>query len=500
MKRRLPASFYNLTTLIGVGLALLMLALIVLLVVVDTLRGFGNAYMGLVTYIALPTVMLIGFLLAAIGIARTRRRMKRNEEIKPFPVLDFNDGRTRGMATWFGVFGVGVIGLSGFGSYQAYEYTGNNRFCGETCHNVMTPEYTAYQHSPHAEVHCKQCHVAPGAKGFVEAKMGGVHQLYAFLTNKVTRPVSTPVKAFDSTKETCERCHWTGQRYTPKLRTAVHYLSDEANTAHQISMLVKVGSTDPGKEEGIHAHMYLNSEVKYVATDRQRQDIAYVEMKDKNGKVTIYRDSENPISDADLAKAPRNIVNCADCHNRPAHQFKHPDEILSEALASKKIDATLPEVKSIASETMEKSYKTTPEALTAISSVILKFYEKNYGSVFASRRKTIDEAIDAVKLAYSRNYFPEMKASWDAHPNNLDHIHNKGCFRCHNNKLKSNDGKVITNDCKSCHLFVAQGKPSKNLASNFAGQEFVHPEDIGDAWKETPCMECHGKQEPDDKD
>ena len=51
------------------------------------------------------------------------------------------------------------------GSYRTYEFTESVTFCGETCHKIMTPEFTAYQESPHARVACVQCHIGPGRLG-----------------------------------------------------------------------------------------------------------------------------------------------------------------------------------------------------------------------------------------------------------------------------------------------------------------------------------------------
>ena len=48
--------------------------------------------------------------------------------------------------------------LSAAGSYKAYEFTDTVQFCGQTCHTVMHPEFTAYQFSPHARVTCVECH------------------------------------------------------------------------------------------------------------------------------------------------------------------------------------------------------------------------------------------------------------------------------------------------------------------------------------------------------
>ena len=41
-------------------------------------------------------------------------------------------------------------------TYGAVNYMDSVTFCGQTCHTVMQPEYTAYQNSPHSHVECVQ--------------------------------------------------------------------------------------------------------------------------------------------------------------------------------------------------------------------------------------------------------------------------------------------------------------------------------------------------------
>ncbi len=500
MKKRLSGSFYNLTTLTGMSIAILMLVLIVALILLDALRGFSNAYMGLITYIGLPGIMIFSVLVAYVGVVRARKRaLKGDADQKVYPTIDLNSSRTRKLVTYFALGGIVVMTLSGFGTLQAYEYTESVKFCGETCHFVMGPEYTAYQNSPHAKVPCKQCHIGPGAQSYVQSKLSGSYQLYAALTGTYKTPIPTPVRNLRSSKDTCEQCHWTSQIYAPKMRTRVHYLADDTNTAYQMSMLVKVGTTEPGKDEGIHAHMYLNNQVTYIASDPQRQVIPYVEMRDKAGNVTIYRSKELPIDDATIKTAERQIVNCTDCHNRPTHQFPHPDVTLNDAFSRHLLDASIPELKTAATEALEGTYKTQAEGLAGVESSLRKFYEKNHPEVLAKNHAGLEQAIQEIRKIYARSYFPEMKADWKAHPDNLDHIHSNGCFRCHDDKHVSPQGKVISKNCQTCHLIVAQGNPGTTIPANLKGVDFKHPVDIGDEWKTTPCKDCHGKQEEDKK-
>ena len=88
--------------------------------------------------------------------------------------------------------------------------------------------------------------------------------------------------------------------------------------------------------------------------------------------------------------------------------------------------------------------------------------------------------------------FPEMKARWDVYPNHLGHSNSNCCHRCHDNRHVSESGRVISRDCNLCHTILAQGFPDKMSESGVRDSlEFVHPVDIGGAWKEFHCAECH---------
>ena len=84
--------------------------------------------------------------------------------------------------------------LSSLGSYRVFEETESPQFCGALCHTVMKPEYTAYKISPHSRVRCTECHIGPGASWFVRAKLSGLYQVYATVTDVYPRPIPVPVQ------------------------------------------------------------------------------------------------------------------------------------------------------------------------------------------------------------------------------------------------------------------------------------------------------------------
>jgi len=76
MKKIFPESFYNPITLIGGAIASISFGLIVFLAVLDALAKEQKPYMGIVTFIVLPIILIGGLLLIAFGVMSEHRRKK----------------------------------------------------------------------------------------------------------------------------------------------------------------------------------------------------------------------------------------------------------------------------------------------------------------------------------------------------------------------------------------------------------------------------------------
>lgn len=489
---RPPALVRNPLSLTGVAIALVSLANIVFLVLAMLLAERPSPYLGIFAYVVLPLIMLLGLLLVPIGIFLERRRRRRHPE-RPLrlPTIDFNrpsHRRALGLAL---IALVLAIVVSAAASYQAFEYTESVGFCGELCHTPMRPELASYQVSPHARVACVECHVGEGAGSYVKAKLSGVRQVALVLADRFPRPIHAEESQLEPARETCERCHWPDKYWGNQLRVFTRFAADEANTPRQLRMLVRVGGGNPdvGPVGGIHWHMNLQHEITFIASDPQRQEIPWVRAKAADGTVTEYLASGAQLTPEQIAAAPKRRMDCMDCHNRPSHVFRPPDDAVNEALAAGRIDRTLPFVKQQAVEALTKEYASTPEARDAIAQALSSFYEQQQPKVYAAKREAVARAIAETQRIYETSIFPEMKSSWQTHPNNIGHLTSPGCFRCHDGQHTSADGKTIRNECEVCHVVVEQREGSRALAA-LTGAPFRHPVDIGDLTA-APCSSCH---------
>jgi nitrate/TMAO reductase-like tetraheme cytochrome c subunit len=489
----LPDLAHNRLSWAGGVIAVVSLANIVFLFLIGYFSRSSSPYLGIFTWVIVPTFLILGILLMLLGMVLEHRRRLRtgHAETQPFPSIDFNSASVRRKALFIAVAGLVFGVMSAVGSYQAYQFSDTVTFCGATCHEPMHPEYTAYMQSPHARVACVDCHVGPGAGWYVRAKLSGAYQIYSATFKKYPRPITTPVHNLRPAAETCEQCHWPERFIGAQMKVFTHYGFDDANTPRQIRMLIKTGggSTTSALSAGIHWHMNIANRITYIATDAQRQTIPWVRVEDKRGHVTEYLAKSSNLKPEQIALAPQRQMDCMDCHNRPSHIYLPPDQSVDLALLGNKIDRTLPGIKSIATTALTTTYKNTDEALRGISRELEDAYQKRFPQAYSERRAAINQAVAETQAIYQRTIFPEMKVDWRTHPNNIGHFYYNGCFRCHDGEHVSSTGQVVRKDCEICHAVLEQQEGSSSPIA-IQGAGFKHPVDIGDL-KGVACTDCH---------
>src|SRR5256714_9765985 len=267
-----PSLLPNCISFVGASIGIADLASVVLLFLIEITSNGENPYLGILTYIIFPSILIFGLLVVAIGMMLERRRRRRGapEQIEAYPKLDLNDPRARHAFFTFLLVTFSFVSASAFGSYRAFEYTESVAFCGTTCHTVMKPEHTAYLAGAHARVPCVGCHVGSGASWYMKSKLSGAYQLYSVTFNKYSRPIKTPVHNLRPAQETCEQCHWPEKFFGAQLKTFSHYGYDEQNTLRQTRMLIKTGggpTSTAGVATGIHSHMNIANKDTYVSPE-----------------------------------------------------------------------------------------------------------------------------------------------------------------------------------------------------------------------------------------
>ncbi len=490
--RKTPTLLRNYISFIGIAIAMASLTSFVLLLLMELTGSTENPYTDLVTFIFVPSILLFGLFVALLGalIERKRRRKLSAAEVAAYPILDLNDPSRRRTLVAFICLSFVFLFMTAFGSYRAFEYTESVTFCGQACHDVMKPEFVAYNASPHAKVRCVECHVGSGADAYLAAKFSGMRQLWGVATGHYNRPIKTPVHNMRAATETCQKCHWSEKFHGDQLKVFNHYGYDEKNSLDQTRMLIKVGGGDPnsGPVGGIHWHMNVANEVTFIASDDRRQVIPWVRMKGADGKVVDFVTRDSGMSATDIERATKRKMDCIDCHNRPAHIYLSPNQAVDRSLESGRLDVSLPFIKAKAVETLAKPYLTNDEAVRTIAADLDGYYRTSHPQIYSSHAAAIIGAIAEVQKIYQTNFFPEMKTDWKASPNNIGHLNAQGCFRCHDGQHFGPEGRVIRNDCAVCHTTVDRTFAGKTIPA--VNGVFEHPVNLGDknTWQ---CASCH---------
>jgi len=417
----------------GIGVLLATLAsigLLTLFAVELSGRPLGN-YSGILSYLILPGIFVLGLLLIPLGLYRLRK-----QGLVRFPVFDFNDARLRGLALIVVAVTVVNLMLVSTATFKGLEVLHSDQFCGGTCHSVMQPEAVAHLVTTHAKVMCADCHIGEGAGHFVNAKLRGATQLLQFIVGDVDRPIPQPTTHVAT--EICTRCHATERFTEDRLHVKKTYSEDEAAVEKTTVFRARIGGFRDGRWQGIHAHNGM--QIRFRA-DATRVAIGDVELTRADGGVELFQSKE--------AKAPADgawqTMGCTDCHNRPAHKYAMPKAIVDKALGRGAIDHTLPFIGREAVKALTATYPSHDAAKKGIPAAVAAFYGNNANAQTAGA---------LLATEWTHNNFPDMKVGWGTYRDFLQH--EPGCFRCHDKLHENAAGVVIGQKCAGvCHDVIA---------------------------------------------
>lgn len=436
------------------------------------LVGLGQSpYIALLVLLVLPAVFVLGLLLIPLGAYRERRKARKagrpigEAAVESYPVIDLKSPGIRHAAVGISLLTVLNLLILSTVSYHGVVYMDSSEFCGEVCHTVMQPEYTAYKASPHARVQCVECHIGPGAPWFVRSKLSGLGQVLAITLDTYPRPIPVPVEHLRPSQDTCERCHWPEKFTGDRVKVITRFSDDRESAALKTVLLLHIGG-GAASSAGIHSwHISPTRKTVYIASDPTRQQIPWVQVQDATGGVTEYVVEGAGLTAEQIASAEKRTMDCIDCHNRPTHVFQLPAPALDEALEEKRIDARIPFIRKVGVEILTEVGQSTG-ASEQVAQRLRRYYRENEPEFYISHRRLIENAVGELETIYRSNVFPHMRVTWGTYPNNIGHENFPGCFRCHDGEHKSKDGKTIEQDCTTCHNLLAVEENDPAVISN----------------------------------
>ncbi len=436
----------------------------------------GTPYLGILTFLVLPALFLVGLVLIPVGLWRLRKRRRQalaeDDPAAEFAILDFNRPQVRRTALVFlAATGINAL-ILGVGTYKGVEVMESTQFCGAACHAVMQPEFTTYLRSPHARVKCVECHIGAGANWFVKSKLSGSWQVVSVAFNLYPRPIPVPVHNLRPARETCEECHWPNKFVGDRFKINTHFAEDEANTETQTVLVVKVGGRQAGHSQGIHWHVDRDHVLRY-RSDEKRQTMYEVEMVARDGTRKTWTGPAASTPEGQRATEWR-TMDCIDCHNRPTHIYRSPEGELDAALLDRRVDPSLPFVRREGLKALQADYPSHEAARAGIAKAIAAFYAESYPQVAAEKKDAVAAAGAALGDIWSWNVFPQMRIGWGTYRNHIGHPLDMsgevGCFRCHDEQHKAADGRTISQDCSTCHSILAQDEKNPEILKTILGE------------------------------
>jgi hypothetical protein len=301
-------------------------------------------------------------------------------------------------------------------------------------------------------------------------------------------------------RDHCESCHWPSAIHRDSITVKKHYAADAESTETQTRLVLHTAMNEvrEKKTQGIHWHIV--NDVEFIATDPQRRNIPWVQIRKADGTSTTYVDAKTPLTPEEQAKLKPRRMECFDCHNQVGHPAKNPAPSVDKAIALGRIDRALPNVKARSLALIEqasKMYGPREELAPKFEKLIADSTPRDQP---ADQKPMEEKFAREMKTILLDSSFSVPDLSWKSFPNHTGHADFPGCFRCHDGKHMNEAGEPIRLQCTLCHdlpqvKIAGKGpvpsttEPGLKQPKSHMAPEFMRAHRTLD---EKDCVECHG--------
>ena len=425
--------------LIGVATTTISIVLMMIGLALDMLGLVDNPYFAALCYMILPGFMVLGLLIIPLSCwIHSKHWMKDSlaaELTDKALCIDLSNAKHRKYMIGFLALSVVNVAILTIIGYEGYHFTDSPYFCGKLCHQVMEPEYNAYLRSPHAKVRCVECHIGPGVSWFVKAKISGLRQVAAVMTDDFSRPIPSPVEHLRPARDTCEECHWPEKFHGKKVKTFYSFTNNDQENPEITDIALHIGGRNPYTDdfEGIHWHVSKDVKVEYMPLNKKRTAIGTVRVTLPDGVTEEFNIEGAEAEHGEDAEAGEELHwRTMDC-----------------------IDPGLAGIREDGIAVLEKEYTSRDEAKELMIKTLLELQAERHDTSYAQENEEkIVKAGQFLLETYMNNIWPAMKIDWGTYRQHLGHQYaddGYGCFRCHNDEHQTKTGKVIPQDCDLCH-------------------------------------------------
>lgn len=395
-----------------------------------------------------------------------------------------------------------LVGSAGVATWQ---YTNSDHFCSNACHKVHPEEPVAHEASQHSEVTCVECHI--GRISTFEAvfkKAEHSKHLWALLTG-YERPLTSP--SLTPSKKSCESCHSPEPHQHDSVWIRKHFGFDSDNTEVAVGLILRTaGAAVRAVVEAQGVHWHSQNQVRFIATDPQRENIPWVEVTKPDGAIVVYQDTDHPLSPAEIKQVDKHTMDCIDCHNRIGHPFHNPEELIDNALANGDINRDLPFVKARAVELLQQEFTNEAQAQQIVEQAWLR-YEQDFPEVIAKYPEIFKQAKDylnaqqvfALNLLVNTR-FRDPDVTWRSFADYSGHNNSPGCFRCHSGRHRDEQDNLIRVNCTLCHsvpVVIHEGEiPEYIVPTLIEWKPKSHNRNDFVLWHQrggSSCENCHGE-------